>query len=112
MNSLSTTCSDSDAASFSALSSPMREIGTGIPINASFTGSLAASLIAFTATGMSTLKSNPVEQNSRGSALGGCVSFGQTAPANQSGTLPRLVSAITGPYVEEKLELINRITFS
>ena len=55
------------------------------------------SSIALIATGMSTLKSKPVEQNSNGSGLGGCVSFGHTAPANHSGTLARLASAITGP---------------
>ena len=75
----------------------MREIGTGMPIRPSFTGSFDVSLITLVATGMSMLKSKPVVQNSSGSGFGGCVSFGQTAPANHSGTLPRLASAITGP---------------
>ena len=49
-------------AAFSAVSTPMREIGTGMPMMATFTGSFEVSLIHLTATGMSTLKSKPVEQ--------------------------------------------------
>src|SRR5579863_4421672 len=112
MNSLSTVFMPSESASFAALSTPMREIGTGMPIKASLTSPFVISLIERIATGISTEKSNPVEQNISGAGFGGWASFGHTAPANHNGTLPRLDSAITGPYVDEKLELIIRITFS
>src|SRR5579863_7283903 len=112
MNSLSTVFRPSESASFAALSTPMREIGTGMPTRASFTSPFAIPLIERIATGISTEKSNPVEQNISGAGVGGCASFGHTAPANHSGTPARLDSAITGPYVEDRLELIIRMTFS